>query len=119
MIHIDFRPIIILFMTIFLIIGGVIGVIIGCSLPKVPTKEIVYVPIKDTTDYTENAARIIRLEYEIAMYQDSLDMMRQDYGEDLFICKYKLARVAYYNDIAGKNNNIKYLRGWINRVLNE
>lgn len=111
-----FKNITIGILLIFLL-GGIFA---DCSnKTEVPTKEIVYVPVKDTTDYTENVARIVRLEYEIAMYQDSLNMMRQDYGEDLFICKYKLARIAYYNDIAAKNNNIKYLRGWINRVLNE
>ena len=38
---------------------------------------------------------------------------------DYFIAKYKLERIRYYNNIAGKGNNIKFLRGWINRVLNE
>ena len=33
--------------------------------------------------------------------------------------KYKLERIKYYNDIAGKGNNIKYLRGWIRRTLDE
>lgn len=30
---------------------------------------------------------------------------------------YKLLRIREYNRIAGQRNNIKYLRGWINRVL--
>lgn len=38
---------------------------------------------------------------------------------ELFVAKYKLERIKYYNDIAAKGNNLKYLRGWINRVLNE
>ena len=37
----------------------------------------------------------------------------------LFISEYKLNRIKYYNDIAGNKNNIKYLRGWINRVINK
>ena len=36
-----------------------------------------------------------------------------------FTLRYKLERIRYYNDIAKNGNNIKYLRGWINRVLNE
>ena len=32
---------------------------------------------------------------------------------------FKLERIRDYNEIAKKGNNIKYLRGWINRVLNE
>lgn len=40
-------------------------------------------------------------------------------NEDLIVAKYKLERIRYYNSIAAKGNNIKYLRGWINRVLNE
>ena len=36
-----------------------------------------------------------------------------------FILKYKLNRIKEYNRIAANGNNIKYLRGWINRVLSE
>ena len=30
-----------------------------------------------------------------------------------------LEKIKEYNKIAAKGNNIKYLRGWINRVLKE
>lgn len=40
-------------------------------------------------------------------------------NEKLFVTNYKLERVKYYNTIAAKGNNIKFLRGWINRVLND
>lgn len=40
-------------------------------------------------------------------------------NEELIVANYKLERIRYYNNIAAKGNNIKYLRGWINRVLNE
>ena len=49
--------------------------------------------------------------------QDSLNAVRDTTAEDLFIARYKLGRIKYYNDIAKNGNNIKYLRGWINRVL--
>lgn len=38
-------------------------------------------------------------------------------NEQLFVALYKLDRVEYYNKIAANGNNIKFLRGWINRVL--
>lgn len=50
---------------------------------------------------------------------DSLELVIDSLQEQLFIAKYKLERIKYYNDVAKKGNNIKYLRGWINRVLNE
>lgn len=43
---------------------------------------------------------------------DSLD-------EELTIAKIKLDRIKEYNRIAAQGNNITFLRGWINRVLNE
>lgn len=52
---------------------------------------------------------------EINRLQQENDSLR----EQLFIANYKLERIKYYNLIASKGNNIKYLRGWINRVLNE
>lgn len=43
-----------------------------------------------------------------------------DYLQDeLEIADFKLERIKEYNRIAAKGNNIKYLRGWINRVLND
>lgn len=33
--------------------------------------------------------------------------------------KYKLERIDYYNGVAAKGNNIKYLRGWINRIISK
>lgn len=38
---------------------------------------------------------------------------------ELFVLRYKLERVKYYNNIASKGKNIYFLRGWLNRVLNE
>lgn len=39
--------------------------------------------------------------------------------KELDVCEFKIERIKYYNSVAAKNNNIKYLRGWINRVLDE
>lgn len=76
-----------------------------------PIKEIIYVPVTDSTN-------VDSLIYYREMYRrsnDSIDSLKID----LFVAKYKLERIRYYNDIAAKGNNIKYIRGWINRVLNE
>lgn len=39
--------------------------------------------------------------------------------EEIDIMKIKLDRIKEYNRIAGQGNNIVFLRGWINRVLND
>lgn len=91
--------------------------LVGCER-YTPVKEIVYVPIQDSAQI-DNVAKIIRLEYDIACYQDSLAYIRDSIGEDLFVARYKLARIKEYNRIAAKGNNIKFLRGWINRTLEE
>lgn len=71
----------------------------------------VYLHVTDTTC-------IDSLRTELAKTKDSLRMIENNIGSDLFVANYKLGRIKYYNDIA-KGTNIKYLRGWINRVLNE
>ena len=84
-----------------------------------PVKETIYVLVKDTVNEQSNIARIIRLEHDIVLYQDSLRLVRDSLGENLFIANYKLAKIKRYNELAAKGNNIKYLRGWINRALDE
>lgn len=82
-------------------------------------REVIYVSVKDTISDNSNVIRIINLERELQLTRDSLNSIRDSIGEDLFVARYKLARIKYYNNIAAKGNNIKFLRGWINRVLNE
>ena len=82
-------------------------------------KEVIYVPVKDTISDNSNVIRIVNLERELRLTRDSLNSVRDSIGEDLFVARYKLARIKYYNNIAAKGNNIKFLRGWINRILNE
>lgn len=50
---------------------------------------------------------------------DSLEKLNNKYEEELNIALFKIDRIKEYNRIAGIGNNIKYLRGWINRTLNE
>lgn len=92
--------------------------ITACNQTSVE-KEIIYIPVKDTISDEANIIKIINLERELQITKDSLNYLRDSLGEDLFVAKYKLGRIKYYNNIAAKGNNIKYLRGWINRVLND
>ena len=50
---------------------------------------------------------------------DSIQMLNSKLEEELNIALFKIDRIKEYNRIAGNGNNIKYLRGWINRTLNE
>lgn len=104
---------------LLLTIIGTASLLYGGCGNGIPIKETIYVPIKDTINDEDNIKRIIYLEKTINEYKDSLNYLRNSLNEDLFIAKYKLARIREYNRIASKGNNIKYLRGWINRVLDE
>ena len=102
------------------IIFVVLAVLIVSACVQSPVeKEVIYVPDKDTISDNSNVIRIVNLERELQLTRDSLNSIRDSIGEDLFVARYKLARIKYYNNIAAKGNNIKFLRGWINRVLNE
>ena len=57
------------------------------------------------------------INYYKGMY-DECALLCDSLCEEIAVRDIKLARIAEYNRIAGQNNNIKYLRGWINRVLN-
>lgn len=50
---------------------------------------------------------------------DSIRILNSKLEEELNIALFKIDRIKEYNRIAGSGNNIKYLRGWINRTLNE
>lgn len=100
-------------MRIGVVLIIIASLLIGCN--NAPVEKIVYIPIEDSISIGEN----IIIREQLRLTRDSLNFVRDSLGEDLFIAKYKLGRIKYYNDVAAKGNNIKYLRGWINRVLNE
>lgn len=105
--------------SIICIIIGVSLYFIGSAMENKVTPIIEYVPYEVTDS---SALKELVLTKEILRKtQDSLNAYKSDttISEELFIAKYKLERIRYYNDIAAKGNNIKFLRGWINRVLNE
>lgn len=93
--------------------------IIACSHTNtvVPEKEYITVPVVDTITINHYKNHIVELEKELKQTRDSLHNVRDSFSTELFVANYKLGRIEYYNKIAAKGNNIKYLRGWINRVL--
>ena len=100
-------------MKISIVLIIIASLFISCN--NTPVEKIVYIPIEDSTSISENSS----VREQLRLTRDSLNFIRDSLGENLFIAKYKLGRIKYYNDIAAKDNNSKYLRGWINRVLND
>lgn len=95
--------------------GAALGFVHSCATKvALPQKEVQYIQVVDS-------ARIIELENILQLTRDSLNVYKHDtiMSEDEFILRFKLERIRYYNECAGKGNNLKYIRGWINRVLNE
>lgn len=106
------------------IVIAVIAIFVITACKNYPIdKEFIYVHVpvnvKDTIAEKANIMRITTLEHELKLTRDSLNIIKDSLNEKLFVANYKLARIKRYNEIAAKGNNIKYLRGWINRVLNE
>lgn len=102
-----------------LVIGIILGVLSGAALyNKNPEPIIKYIPLRGRS--TDNIT-IVNLTEQLRRTQDSLNAYKADtaISAELFVAKYKLERIRHYNEIAAKGNNIKYLRGWINRALNE
>lgn len=109
------------------LIGVIIGFIVlvifaiclfsGCTKHITPVPEIRYVPVTDSIAVNE----LVLTKELLRRTQDSLNIYKSDttISADYFIVKYKLERIKYYNDIAGKGINIKFLRSWIRRTLEE
>ena len=72
------------------------------------------IAIKNTE--IKNCENII---FDLYKENDSLCIVLDSLNSEIFVLNYKLLRIKEYNNIAGNGNNIKYLRGWINRVLND
>ena len=81
---------------------------------------------KDSCIYELNEKLIMQnIEVEnykdsIVLYNDSINSLIQELdsvNEELQINKIKIERIREYNRIAAQGNNIKFLRGWINRVI--
>lgn len=102
---------------IFIIAIGLMTVsfLIGTRHPF----EKVVVTQYDTIVLFEADYNLIKQNDSLLYEIDSLQTLNLKYKEELELANFKLERIRYYNNIAANNNNIKYLRGWINRVFNE
>ena len=101
---------------IFIVCLGVaFGFTVTCADKVTLTiKKVQYIKVEDST-------KVIELKNLLRLTQDSLNVYKNDtlISETEFTLRYKLERIRYYNECAGKGNNVIFLRGWINRVLNE
>lgn len=118
-----------------IIVFLVILICVTCST-KNPNNSIVIIKEKDSIEIKQyqhiidslehslnDAAEILHqtmiindsLKYKLFVNADTIKYYKEKY----LVNEYKLLRIKQYNSIAAKGNNIKYLRGWINRVLND
>ena len=110
--------------TIFIIFFG-IEIYKNCNKNKIIKEYETTITYKDsiynnTIDSLNNEIR--QDEELIQYYKNQVDLYKilvDSLYEDIDIYKIKLDRIKEYNRIAGKGNNITFLRGWINRVLNQ
>lgn len=72
--------------------------------------------LQEELNERENATYIIdSLNVIIANKNIQIDSLKSN----LDIANFKLERIKYYNKVAANGNNVKFLRGWINRVIND
>lgn len=106
-------------------IGILVGIIVyvcprynKCQVDvDVMTKELL---VKDKTiDSLNFVLNDIDSTYTIAITNlDSCSVSNNQLRSELFIANYKLGRIEEYCNIVKRNNTqLKYLRGWITRVL--
>lgn len=116
----EFYIIIISLLSMFLISAIIAGV-------KDNKKQNNIINEKDSCIYELNEKLIMQnIEVEnykdsIILYNDSINSLINELdsvNEELQINKIKIERIREYNRIAAQGNNIKFLRGWINRVIN-
>ena len=84
----------------------------------VPTKREVIVQ-KDTVYVNVTDSSLVTQLDSLCNKIDSLKKENEFLFDELSVAIFKLERIRDYNEVAKKGNNIKFLRGWINRVLNE
>lgn len=74
---------------------------------------------RDTIIVNVTDSTLVLQNYSLCHEIDSLQNQLIKVEDELNIAIFKLERIRNYNEIAKNGNNIKYLRGWINRVLDE
>jgi len=94
---------------------AIISAVVGATHP---IKKDIVIQYDTITEYVIDSS-LVEVNDSLCIVIDSLNNEIETVSEELQIATFKLERVKEYNRIAGNGNNIKYLRGWINRVLNE
>lgn len=107
--------------TIAIIVYILVMIAVACACIKADKilndKEII--TVTDTIVVYKIDSFYIKCNDSLYLEIDSLNNKIKTLNEELFISNFKLERIKEYNRIAGNGNNITFLRGWINRVLNE
>jgi hypothetical protein len=122
--------------VLFILVSIVLCLILsfgGCAVTKIQSNKTIEL-YKDTISmYEENIFKlttdIVQYNIEVENYKDTVSNLRcqmdsiiielDSVNEELILAKIKLERIKEYNRIAAQGNNIKFLRGWINRVFND
>lgn len=89
---------------------------VGC---KLKSTEAIKEPIEKVVDlHICPEPIIIRDTVLVTKKYDSLEVVIKKKNDSLFVERFKIERVKYYNKIAQNNpTQLKFLRGWINRVV--
>lgn len=109
----------------YVIIWLIILVCILCSeliyetYIRIKHKNIIRTEYIIDTIYLHKIDTVYQISDSLVQRNKNLEEINSKLYEELNIATLKLERIKEYNNIASKDNNIKYLRGWINRVLNE
>lgn len=76
---------------------------------------------KDSIIYLNNSLELEKQKYEVTVSNlNSCDSTNAALRSDLFVANYKLGRIKEYCNIVKRDNTqLKFLRGWINRVLED
>lgn len=103
------------FLVIILLLFVFASYIFGATHPIIKETITQY----DTVIVTAPNYQIMKQRDSLYHIVDSIQTLNSKLEEELNIALFKIDRIKEYNRIAGNGNNIKYLRGWINRTLNE
>ncbi len=91
--------------------------VFGCTSKKIEEKPIsIQKPVIELHKCPEPI--IIRDTVLLTKPYDSLKVVIKKKNDSLFVERYRLERVKYYNGIAQRNSSqMKFLVGWINRAV--
>lgn len=104
----------------FALMIGLCMIIVGLmSFNSISTKYDIIEMQRDTVVITAPDYSLMKQCDSLCYVIDSIQNLNSKLEEELNIALFKIDRIKEYNRIAGNGNNIKYLRGWINRTLNE